>query len=30
LVELKVYPMFDHLHDDRRFRALVKRIGIPA
>jgi hypothetical protein len=29
LVEFKVYPMFDDLHDDPRFAELVKRIGIP-
>jgi serine/threonine protein kinase/Tfp pilus assembly protein PilF len=29
LVEIKVYPMFDNLHDDPRFDGLVKRIGIP-
>jgi serine/threonine protein kinase/tetratricopeptide (TPR) repeat protein len=29
LVEFKVYPMFDHLHEDPRFGELVKRIGIP-
>ena len=29
LVEFKVYPMFDGLHDDPRFVELVKRIGIP-
>jgi tetratricopeptide (TPR) repeat protein len=29
LVELKVYPMYDDLHDDPRFDELVKRIGIP-
>jgi serine/threonine protein kinase/tetratricopeptide (TPR) repeat protein len=29
LVELKIYPMFDDLHDDARFGELVKRIGIP-
>jgi serine/threonine protein kinase/tetratricopeptide (TPR) repeat protein len=29
LVEFKVYPMFDDLHDDPRFAELVKRIGVP-
>jgi hypothetical protein len=29
LLQLKVHPMFDGLHGDPRFDALVKRIGIP-
>ncbi len=29
ILELKVHPCFDFLHDDPRFDALVKRIGIP-
>jgi len=29
LVYFKVHPMFDNLHGDLRFDALVKRIGIP-
>jgi hypothetical protein len=29
LVQFKVLPMFDGLHGDPRFDALVKRIGIP-
>jgi len=29
LIYLKVHPVFGNLHDDPRFDALVKRIGIP-
>ena len=29
LVQFKVNPLFDGLHGDPRFDALVKRIGIP-
>ena len=29
LVYLKFHPLFDNLHGDPRFDALVKRIGIP-